>query len=209
MAIAKHFVRPILKLTHKISFLKRCLKNRGVIEGFLRFSDVNATGGTVDDLEFATLVDLAKEASLSRGPIIEIGTLFGYSTQALALGKGIDQELLTVDAFSWNPIGIPKWRHEELARKNLVFLIRTQNVRLIVASNEQFYADWDGRQPALVFIDACHTYEQVRIDIDWALKVKARIICGDDISWEGVKKAVEESFGTRYKVIGDMWIAEK
>ncbi|MBU3591454.1 class I SAM-dependent methyltransferase [Polynucleobacter sp. 78F-HAINBA] len=48
----------------------------------------------------------------------------------------------------------------------------------------------------LVYIDGDHTYEGVVKDLAaWYPKVKkGGIICGDDIGWPGVKKAVDEFF---------------
>lgn len=48
----------------------------------------------------------------------------------------------------------------------------------------------------LVYIDGDHTYEGVAKDLAaWYPKVrKGGIICGDDIGWPGVKKAVDEFF---------------
>jgi predicted O-methyltransferase YrrM len=178
---------------------------------FIQFSYANEQslmwgGGTVDTTEFSALISLAEEASTFQGPIIEIGTLFGYSTNALAIGKAPHIPLITVDAFTWNPMGVPNWRHEELTRKGLSYLVAKQNVRLVKSTADSFYQSYDGGQPSLVFIDADHSYEAVRKDIDFAKRVGARIICGDDFSWPGVKRAVEESFGRNYQTIGDMWV---
>ena len=48
----------------------------------------------------------------------------------------------------------------------------------------------------IVYIDGDHTYEAVVKDLAaWYPKVKkGGIICGDDIGWPGVKKAVDEFF---------------
>lgn len=178
---------------------------------FIQFSYANEQslmwgGGTVDGTEFSALTALAQEASAFHGPIIEIGTLFGFSTNALAIGKASHIPLITVDTFTWNPIGMPNWRHEELTRKGLAYLVAKQNVRLVKSTADSFYQLYDGGQPSLVFIDADHSYEAVRKDIDFAERVGAKIICGDDFSWPGVRKAVEESFGQDYQTIGDMWV---
>jgi predicted O-methyltransferase YrrM len=48
----------------------------------------------------------------------------------------------------------------------------------------------------LVYIDGDHTYEAVLKDLNaWVPKIKkGGIVCGDDIGWPGVKKAVDEFF---------------
>jgi predicted O-methyltransferase YrrM len=58
----------------------------------------------------------------------------------------------------------------------------------------------------LVYIDGDHTYECVCKDLAaWYPKVrKGGVICGDDIGWPGVKKAVDEFFlalGTEYQIV--------
>jgi hypothetical protein len=56
------------------------------------------------------------------------------------------------------------------------------------------------------FIDAMHTYEAVRDDIDvWKKKVISNgILAGHDYPWDGVKKAVDETF-PNVNVIGTSW----
>ena len=51
----------------------------------------------------------------------------------------------------------------------------------------------------VVFIDACHDYECVRDDIKaWLPKIKPNsIICGHDITWPSVLKAIREAFGDK------------
>lgn len=46
----------------------------------------------------------------------------------------------------------------------------------------------------LIFIDADHTYESVKADLAaWWPKVKSPgVLCGDDYSWDSVRKAVDE-----------------
>lgn len=58
----------------------------------------------------------------------------------------------------------------------------------------------------LVYIDGDHTYEGVCKDLAaWYPKVKkGGVICGDDIGWIGVKRAVDEFFlalGAEYQII--------
>lgn len=63
-----------------------------------------------------------------------------------------------------------------------------------------------------VFIDACHTYECVKEDIEhWLPKVKVGgILAGHDFHYSSVSKAVIEKFGTvLYDQVGDCWVHEK
>src|ERR1039458_3774239 len=52
----------------------------------------------------------------TKGPIIEIGTLFGWSTRIICLFMDKDRELITVDNYSWNPFGLPPDMHFETTR---------------------------------------------------------------------------------------------
>lgn len=56
-----------------------------------------------------------------------------------------------------------------------------------------------------VFIDADHSYEAVKKDIeDWHEKVKiGGYVFGHDIDWPSVKTAVEEKYGSNYIVEDD------
>jgi predicted O-methyltransferase YrrM len=53
----------------------------------------------------------------------------------------------------------------------------------------------------LVYIDGDHTYEAVLRDLNaWVPKIKkGGIVCGDDIGWPDVKKAVDEFFFKKSK----------
>lgn len=48
-----------------------------------------------------------------------------------------------------------------------------------------------GIVPDAIYIDANHTYKDVKSEIDLSLKLFPNVILfGDDINWSGVKKAV-------------------
>ena len=189
--------------------LKELIKRRRRVLSFLRFSrrGTQPKGGSVDNEESEALKELAQKAEKFEGPIIEIGTLFGFSTQALAIGKNQDKKLITVDRYTWNPIGIPSWRHEELTRKNLYYLTERCNVEIYAGDSNEFYESYSGEPPSLVFIDAGHDYDSVKNDIDWAVRKEAKIISGHDYSdrHPGVKKAVDEALGQSIEIAGTVW----
>ena len=65
-----------------------------------------------------------------------------------------------------------------------------------------------------VFIDACHTYECVKEDIEhWLPKVKLNgFLCGHDFHYKEVQQAVLEKFDRHqiaFDQIGDCWIYHK
>jgi AmiR/NasT family two-component response regulator len=60
-----------------------------------------------------------------------------------------------------------------------------------------FYRTYSGRPPALIFLDADHSYEATREDLIWATQFKDTIICLHDYrsEWPGVITAVDELGG--------------
>ena len=66
-------------------------------------------------------------------------------------------------------------------------------------------------RPDLVYIDACHTYEGCKGDIQEALKLEPKIIAGHDYAvWcGGVMRAVDEVLGTPHRRFQDgSWLFE-
>ena len=141
-------------------------------------------------------------------PIIEIGSLYGWSTLVITLFKVPSQPLITVDNYSWNSLGITAEAHYTANRMRLTEAIRNFNVRQVRMDKDEFYLTYDGEQPALFFCDADHGYEATKADLVWARSVKAGIICGDDYSqakFPGVVRAVEEMGGAK-KVVDELFL---
>lgn len=157
--------------------------------------------------EFEFLKTLVAQANDIDGPLVEVGTLFGFSTQMIAGWKKTEKELITIDNYSWNPIGLLPAAHRDFTRRGLHYLTERCATKLFEGLSTDFYASYKGPRPALIFIDAAHTYEAVLEDIRWAKSVGVPIIAGHDYSrfWPGVKRAVDESFGTDFKVEGTLW----
>ena len=130
--------------------------------------------------------------------MIEIGTLFGFSTLVIAMSKAPSQQLLTVDNYSWNPFGLSGEAHHLATGQVLHDAVRRHSVVQLRADKTSFYSDYDGLPPGLFFCDADHSYEATLADLQWARSVKARIICGHDYLPEvrpGVVRAVDEMGG--------------
>lgn len=160
---------------------------------------------TID--EARGLGELVRRAP-KEGPIIEIGTLFGWSTRIMALAKPVDQKLITVDMFVWNPWDLSSKEHQWLTGRLLAGASEKLNVEQVVMDKNLFYAGYKGPAPALMFLDAGHSYEETRRDIEFAKRVNARIICGHDYdktNWPGVVQAVEE-FGGPSELVGSLWV---
>jgi predicted O-methyltransferase YrrM len=171
----------------------------------------NEYSGTIDNTEYNALVDLAKAVNVSHsnGIIIEIGALFGLSTQAILEG-GKNLKVVTIDNFTWNPVGLTPERHEQMLRSNLSYFIREARLEIFKGSSSEYLKNrYSGEKVAMVFIDADHSYEGVLKDINLAESVDAKIVSGDDYSFPGVKRAVEERYSGFVRHAGDMWWVDR
>jgi hypothetical protein len=161
---------------------------------------------TLNESEHGLLRELVEQAAEHDGPVIEIGTLIGATTTRMALWKSARQRIITVDSYRRNPWGLSPELHYALAAQVLFFLVETGQVEQVRMDKGEFYRTYDGPAPALVLLDAVHTYEETKVDIQWARSVRASIICGHDYSerFPGVIQAVDE-FGHPTQLRGSLW----
>ena len=145
-------------------------------------------------------LDWLLQTAKSMSSIIEIGSWKGRSTHALLTGcKGT---VTAVDTF----LGTPN----EEAHKGVTNLYEDfmKNVghfpHLKVIKSDSIEASKQTESADMIFIDGDHSYEAVKADIEvWLPKCK-KIICGHDIQYGGVIKAVTEKFGL-VKTIDTIW----
>jgi len=159
-----------------------------------------STGSQISLSEARFMGELVRRSDPTR-PIIEIGTLFGYSTRVIAANKAPGQRLITVDNYSWNPLGLSSAAHKLATRLALAEAIEEHDTTVLAMGAAEFYRGYAGAAPALFFCDADHSYEAVLADLRWALGVGATIICGDDYEppHDGVMRAVDELGGPSEK----------
>jgi predicted O-methyltransferase YrrM len=162
-------------------------------------------GGIRED-EMDLLRELVNEAAELEGPIIEIGTLFGLTTVVMAAQKRPDQLIVTVDNYGWNPWGLSPVEHRQFAERILYNLRESGDVELIVSDKVDYYKQYAGPRPSLVFLDADHRLEPTREDIAWARSIDSQIVAGHDYSGEfpGVQQAVDELGGPE-RLLGTLW----
>ena len=144
----------------------------------------------------------------SSGPIIEIGTLFGRSTLIIIENKDPEQKLITVDNYSWNPLGLASDIHFKITNNLLSEAITNFNLNILRLDKNEFYSVYKGNSPSLVFLDAIHSYEETKKDLLWAKRVGAHKICGHDYDEKrhpAVVKVVRE-FGGPRKLSGSIWV---
>lgn len=130
------------------------------------------------------------------GSVVEIGSWKGRSTYAIASGcKG---PVYAVDTFAGSP-SEPEHQKQVATAGGSVFgefqrntkgfqNLRTHEKTSIEAAKQVPDAD-------MVFIDAEHTYEAVKVDLEaWRPKTK-KLICGHDATSPEVMRAVQEVLG--------------
>jgi hypothetical protein len=146
----------------------------------------------------------------SHRPIVEIGILFGQSTMIIAESKPLNQPLFSIDNFCWNPCGLSPEVHKNITFARLADWVNGCNMKIICMEKSRFYRDYSDERPAMVFLDADHSYLATKEDIDWALSQRADLICGHDYSSEfpGVIQAVNESGGVE-KIVDSLWVLKR
>ena len=144
-------------MNSKFDLARSIIRNRAdlvsLVLGYTRFVDAKADGfwGSLTEEEEETLSSIIKDIVKDQGPIIEFGTLFGTTTLLIAGIKGLNQKLITLDNFSWNPFMMSSKDHERFARRCLRYVIAHCDVELVNKDISEFKDNWRGGCPALVF----------------------------------------------------------
>ena len=155
--------------------------------------------GQISDQEREELINWVGRFKDIPGPIVEIGTLLGYSAQALCEGvlqSGVRKTIYTVDSYGWNPMGIQPYRHRMLTHLNLVFAKRLTDLVIVDSTADEFYRSFK-ELPSFVFIDADHTYASVKKDLQFFKDIGAPVISGHDYNFPDVHRAVHEVLGEK------------
>lgn len=143
----------------------------------------------------------------------EVGVWKGHSVTFLAnlLRNRPDVTIHAIDLFENtytyrdSPELVPQL---ELIRQIYEANLRASDTRALIsditAMSHEAASLFPDQHFDMVFLDADHSYEQVRRDIDaWQPKVKrCGILAGHDFdaSWPGVQRAVHESFAGQFKL---------
>lgn len=168
-------------------------------------------------------------SKVTKGPLVEVGCWTGHSTSFIAK-RAVDifSEAIIVDNFEGNE-GTPLFdfaKENEVKRifiSNMKELDLWDNISLFCMDSNEAHKFIDDNSVEFIFIDAGHTYEQVKEDlINYIPKVKqGGIICGHDYEsttydekyinedyvdgkHHGVIKAVNEIIG-KVEHEGRMW----
>jgi glycosyltransferase involved in cell wall biosynthesis len=142
--------------------------------------------------------------------IAELGSWKGRSTHAWA--SGTRGNITAID--TWEGSDFIGDDTNRLAKLEDVFKVFKDNLKqfdnVVVNRKRGMDAvkDYEDKSFDVVFIDAGHTYEDVKADIDaWLPKAKM-VLCGHDYLpdvWMGVIQAVDDKFGKPDGVAGSIW----
>jgi glycosyltransferase involved in cell wall biosynthesis len=144
--------------------------------------------------------------------IAELGSWKGRSTHALASGIGKRGFIVAID--TWEGSQNVKDLTNQQAKQEDVFEIFKENMKsfskVIVnrGRGDDVVNQYRDKFFDVVFIDAGHTYEEVKSDIEKWLPKARMVIAGHDYLpgvWDGVIKAVDEKFGKPDGVAGSIW----
>jgi len=153
--------------------------------------------------------------------IVEIGVAYGYHADFICTNlpsikyTGVDPYLAGYDAEDIFCNDVQKLFQEaqpQIAMDRLYSAVSSNlkkfegRASLIREKSWLAAQHFQDRSLDIVYIDGDHTYEAVVKDLAaWHPKIKkGGILCGDDIGWSGVKRAVDEFFlglGKEYQII--------
>lgn len=149
---------------------------------------------------------LAGEAAKHK-KIVEIGAFSGRTTRVLT--DNTTGQVISVD--DWTG-GTDEECKRIIAEHPVYeeFLANTKdckNLQVLKMSSLDAAAALEGKTFDLIFIDASHDYESVKADIlAWLpLLAPGGLLCGDDIGFPGVVKAVNELLPGNSRVAGSFW----
>jgi cephalosporin hydroxylase len=164
--------------------------------------------------------------------VVEVGVMYGHSVAFLSeYLKSIDKKVTIYAVDMWDDIGVPEFNKEN--DKILTGIFGSDYINAYKKDPNIFYKHFltnmfnsnnltnviplklpsveasnliDDKSLKFCFIDANHTYEFVKQDIEhWRKKIiPGCILAGHDYGWEGVKQAVDEAF-PNVNVIGSSW----
>lgn len=173
--------------------------------------------------DFPELYDKIYNDLPDNGIFIELGTFLGKSASYFAqkIKEGNKEvTFATIDNFTAMPdswIGVAKYQMEiqgltqrQVLEQNLKDLKLNKYVGIIDNDTVEASKEYPNGLIDAVFIDADHSYEAVKADIEaWLPKIKpGGIIAGHDIDFPSVWKAVRETL-PEFKVVNRSWFTNK
>lgn len=169
-----------------------------MLKHFVAYSKPGEWGtGEINAGEREQLINWVSGVADVPGPVVEIGSLFGFSTMALCEAvyrSGVRKKIYTVDNYKWNPLGVPPYRHRMITMHNLVLAKNLTDLFIVDSSAEDFYSKFT-EVPSFAFIDGDHRYESVKKDLIFFRDIGTRAISGHDYDYPDISRAVREVLG--------------
>ena len=205
--------------------VSRKIVEKYAIRPFVNIERAKKCDGYMADSELEWLATQAKQHKI----IIEIGSWHGKSSRALGDNLMEDGHLICVD--HWKGSAAEQTTGHQTAREldgdaayleflgnmwDLVGGKQVSTLRLSSKNAARYLLEHDYKAD-MIFIDAGHTKEEVKADIEAWLPLLAKdgMICGHDAfhvnnPWPGVLEAVTEIFGVRAKQAPNtsIWVVE-
>ncbi len=164
-------------------------------------------------LGFVNLIEYVGDILPEYSKALEIGSYMGESAKLMA-ASGIFSEITCIDPFdgpeSFNGQFNYIWQEVEQEFKSntkyfdFINHIKDYSYNVLNKYKDEYFD--------FAYIDASHSFEDVLRDIKDCIRVvkKGGIIAGHDYSWDEVKQAVTENFGTNVKQFKDTsWLVIK
>jgi hypothetical protein len=123
------------------------------------------------------------------GNIVEIGSFKGKSTHALLSGcRGM---VHAVDHFKGSPDSADFTFNKSGKGQFLKNVGHFWNLDLLEMSSVEASKRFLPKAVDMVFIDGCHIFEEVRLDLECWMPICRKLLSGHDSGWPGVAKAIE------------------
>ena len=145
--------------------------------------------------------------------MLEVGSYAGESAEIFAESWKF-AEIVCIDPWQGGYDERDEASQSNMAAAEAAFdrvMNRYWAIRKFKGTLAEFAAKHPFVHPDLVYIDACHTYEGCKGDIQKALELEPKIIAGHDYAvWcGGVMRAVDEVLGTPHRRFQDSsWLFE-
>lgn len=166
--------------------------------------DKNSHGldGWMEDTELEKLKELAGESE----SIAEIGSWKGRSTRTLL--ESCKGDVYAVDHWkgSQSDLSVLVAENNDVYAEFLKNVGHYPNLHILKGESTEMVNKFNGNKVDMVFIDADHSYESCKADIEAWLPKCRKIICGHDYTsmFPGVIQAVDEKFG-KPNISGTLW----
>lgn len=157
---------------------------------------------------YHVIEDLVKAHGWTKG--IELGVREGKTFfHILKFCK--EMHMTGIDLWEPHESNLPgtNWDHEKNleAVKSFTEFYKEDRYTLIKGRTDEVHTQIDNKSANFVFIDADHSYDAVKLDIELYEPKVTDAVLGHDIDWPDVKSAVEHHYGDAYTMLeNNVWV---